>query len=39
MVAMIVEMTATARVVITASLRPGQPNGLIQPSSENSFQA
>ena len=36
---MIVETIATLRVVITASLRPGQPNGSIHPSSENSFHA
>ena len=38
-VAMIVAMVATTRLVITEFPRPGQPNGFIQPSSENSFQA
>ena len=37
-VAMTVDRTAIARLVVTASPRPGQSNGWAQPSSENSFQ-
>ena len=38
-VAMSVARTATTSEVITAFPSPGQANGFIQPSSENSFQA